>query len=98
MIYGNNEFTLESPYIQTQDDAESLMGWLIDKLMEPKKSVGIKMFATPIIQLGDMININYKDSNNIDLVTSTGSKFVVYNIDYTRKINGPDMTVYLAEV
>jgi hypothetical protein len=98
MIYGNNEFTLETPYIQTQDDAESIMGWLIDKLMEPKKSIGIKMFATPIIQLGDIVNVNYKDSNNIDLVTSADSKFVVYNIDYTRKINGPDMTVYLAEV
>jgi len=98
MIYGNNEFTLETPYIQTQDDAESLMGWLTDKLMEPKKSIGIKIFANPTIQLGDIVNINYKDSNNTDLVTSDTSKFVVYNIDYTRKINGPDMTVYLAEV
>jgi hypothetical protein len=98
MIYGNNEFTLESPYIQTQDDAENLMGWLIDKLMEPKKSIGIKMFATPIIQLGDIVNIQYKDSNNVNLVTSENSKFVVYNIEYTRKANGPDMTIYLAEV
>jgi hypothetical protein len=98
MIYGNNEFTLETPYIQTQDDAESLMGWLTDKLMEPKKSIGIKIFANPMIQLGDVVNINYKDSNNTDLVTSTDSRFVVYNIEYTRKINGPDMTLYLAEV
>jgi hypothetical protein len=98
MIYGNNEFTLQTPYIQTQDDAESLMGWLTDKLMEPKKSIGIKIFANPTIQLGDIININYKDSNNTDLVTPNTSKFVVYNIDYTRKINGPDMTLYLAEV
>jgi hypothetical protein len=98
MIYGNNEFTLQTPYIQTQDDAESLMGWLTDKLMEPKKSIGIKIFANPIIQLGDVVNINYKDSSNTDLVTSTDSRFVVYNIDYTRKINGPDMTLYLAEV
>jgi hypothetical protein len=98
MIYGNNEFTLETPYIQTQDDAESLMGWLTDKLMEPKKSIGIKIFANPAIQLGDIVNINYKDSNNIDLVTPNTSRFVVYNIDYTRKINGPDMTLYLAEV
>jgi hypothetical protein len=98
MIYGNNEFTLQTPYIQTQDDAESLMGWLTDKLMEPKKSIGIKIFANPIIQLGDIININYKNSDGIDLVTSDTSKFVVYNIDYTRKINGPDMTLYLAEV
>jgi hypothetical protein len=98
MIYGNNEFTLQTPYIQTQDDAESLMGWLTDKLMEPKKSIGIKIFANPIIQLGDIVNINYKNSDGTDLVTSDTSRFVVYNIDYTRKINGPDMTLYLAEV
>jgi hypothetical protein len=93
-----SSFTLQTPYIQTQDDAESLMGWLTDKLMEPKKSIGIKIFANPIIQLGDVVNINYKNSDGIDLVTSDTSRFVVYNIDYTRKINGPDMTLYLAEV
>jgi len=98
MIYGNNEFTLDTPYIQTQDDAESLMGWMIDKLMIPKKLIGLKIFATPTIQLGDILTINYKDSNNLDLVTSTDSRFIVYNIEYTRKINGPDMTIYLAEV
>jgi hypothetical protein len=98
MIYGNNEFTLETPYIQTQDDAEDLMGWLTEKLMQPKKSIGIEVFANPTIQLGDIVNINYKNLDGVDLVTSQDSKFVVYNIDYTRKINGPDMTLYLAEV
>ena len=98
MIYGNNEFTLDTPYIQTQDDAENLMGWVVDKIMTPKKSIGIKIFATPTIQLGDIVKINYKNSDNLDLVTSENSRFIVYNIEYTRKINGPDMTVYLAEV
>ena len=98
MIYGNNEFTLDTPYIQTQDDAENLMGWMIDKLMVPKKLVGLKIFATPTIQLGDIVTINYKDSNDLDLVTSVDSRFIVYNIEYARKINGPDMTLYLAEV
>ena len=98
MIYGNNEFTLDTPYIQTQDDAEGLMGWIINKLMVPKKSIGIKIFATPTIQLGDIVTINYKNSDNLDLVTSDSSRFVVYNIEYMRKINGPDMTLYLAEV
>jgi hypothetical protein len=74
------------------------MGWMIDKLMVPKKSVGLKIFATPTIQLGDIVTINYKDSNNLDLVTSVDSRFIVYNIEYSRKINGPDMTLYLAEV
>jgi len=98
MIYGNNEFTLDTPYIQTQDDAENLMGWVIDKIMTPKKSIGLKIFATPTIQLGDIVKINYKNSDNLDLVTSENSRFVVYNIEYTRKINGPDMNIYLAEV
>jgi hypothetical protein len=71
---------------------------MIDKLMVPKKSVGLKIFATPTIQLGDIVTINYKDSNNLDLVTSVDSRFIVYNIEYSRKINGPDMTLYLAEV
>ena len=98
MIYGNNEFTLQTPYIQTQDDAEGLMGWLTDKLMEPKKSIGIKMFANPMIQLGDIVNINYKNTDGIDLVTKDDSKFIVYNIEYSRRLTGPDMTAYLVEV
>ena len=98
MIYGNNDFTLDTPYIQTQDDAEELMGWFINKVMIPKKSIGLKIFANPTIQLGDIVKINYKNSNNLDLVTSENSRFIVYNIEYTRKINGPDMTVYLVEV
>jgi hypothetical protein len=98
MIYGNNEFTLDTPYIQTHDDAENLMGWLIDKLMVPKKSIGVKIFTTPTIQLGDIVTIDYKDSNNLDLVTKNTSRFIVYNIDYTRRISGPEMTLYLAEV
>jgi hypothetical protein len=98
MIYGNNEFTLQTPYIQTQDDAESLMGWLTDKLMEPKKAIGIKIFANPTIQLGDIVNINYKDANEVNLVTADDIKFIVYNIEYSRRLTGPDMTVYLVEV
>jgi len=98
IIYGNNEFTLDTPYIQTQDDAEKLMGWLINKFMKPKKSVGLKIFATPIIQLGDIVSINYKDSSGLDLVSPDSSRFVVYNIEYSRSNTGPSMIAYLSEV
>ena len=98
MIYGKNEFSIESPYIQTQDDAESLMGWLLSKLIKPKKSIGVDIFATPTIQLGDIVSINYKDSSGLDLVTPTSSRFVAYNIEYSRNTSGPSMIVYLAEV
>jgi hypothetical protein len=98
MIYGNNDFTLDSPYIQTHDDAESLMGWIINKLMNPRKSVGVKIFSIPTIQLGDIVTIDYKDSSGLDLVTSDLSRFVVYNIEYSRNNSGPNMTLYLSEV
>jgi hypothetical protein len=98
MIYGKNEFSIDSIYIQTQDDAESLMGWIINKVMHPKKSIGVNLFSIPTLQLGDIVTVDYKDSTGLDLVTSSDSRFVVYNIDYTRNNSGPSMTIYLSEV
>jgi hypothetical protein len=98
MIYGNNEFSIEAPYIQTQDSANSLMDWIINKLMIPKRSIGVNIFSIPTLQLGDIVTINYKDINNIDMITSNTTRFVVYNIDYSRSLDGPSMTVYLSEV
>jgi hypothetical protein len=98
LTYGKNEFSIETPYIQTQDDAESLMGWIINKTMVPRKDIGINAFSIPTLQLGDIVTVNYKDSNGLDLVTPDDSRFVVYNIEYARKLTGPSMTIYLSEV
>jgi hypothetical protein len=98
LTYGKNEFTIDTPYIQTEDDANSLMGWITDKLMTPKKSIGLNIFAIPTIQLGDIVTIDYKDNNNIDMVASADSRFVIYNIEYSRGSDGPSMTLYLSEV
>ena len=98
MIYGKNEFSIDSPYIQTDDDANALMGWIINKLMKPKKSVGINMFAIPTLQLGDIVTLDYKDSSGLDLISPNTDRFVVYNIEYARNNSGPTMSVYLSEV
>ncbi len=98
MIYGKNEFSIDSPYIQTQDAAENLMGWIINKTMVPKKSIGIDLFAIPTLQLGDIVTIDYKNSNQLDLVADDETRFVVYNIQYEKNEDGPSMTAYLSEV
>jgi hypothetical protein len=98
ITYGKNEFSIDSPYIQTQDDAEAMMNWIINKLMVPKKSVGANIFSIPTLQLGDIITIDYKDSTGTELVASDTSRFVIYNIEYARSESGPSMTVYLSEV
>ena len=91
-------FRSESDYIQNSDEAESLMDWIINKLMTPKKAVGMNIFSTPIIQLGDIVSIDYKDENGIDIISPSNSNFLVYNIEYERSGDGPNMTIYLSEV
>lgn len=96
--YGRNEFTIDAPYIQSEDAAQGLMEWVVNKLMKPKKSIGVKIFPIPTLQLGDIVNIDYKTFENIDLVASTTDNFIIYNIEYSRSSGGPEMTLYLSEV
>ena len=98
ILYGKNDFTLESIYIQDQDTAEDILGWIIEKNIRPRKSVGLKIFSMPTLQLGDLVNISYKDADGIDLVSSESVNYVVYNINYSKSLGGPEMTVYLSEV
>ena len=98
LIYGKNDFAIESPYIQTQDDAEELMGWIISKVMSPKKSIGISLFSIPTLQLGDIVTVDYKNADGLNLVANDSNRFVVYNISYNRSLSGPSMTLYLSEV
>jgi hypothetical protein len=96
--YGNNDFSIASAYIQSQDDAEELMGWLIDKVAKPRLSLGVRVFSNPTIQLGDIVEIDYKNNDGKDQVAPRSTRFVVYQIDNSRDLSGPEMTLYLSEV
>jgi hypothetical protein len=93
---GRHEFTINGAYIQNQDTANKIMKWMVDKIMRPKKSIGVSIFANPMIQLGDIVNINYS-VDDVQQIDST-SRFVVYHITYERSSDGPSMTLYLSEV
>jgi hypothetical protein len=97
MTYGKKEFTLDTPYIQSEDLANKLMSWVTQKVMRPRKSVGVELFGMPILQLGDIIKIDYQ-VNGVDEAVSPDSKFVVYNIQYSKGLDGIKNTVYLSEV
>ena len=97
MTYGTKEFNLETPYVQTQDAANELMEWMIGKIMKPRKSLGIKVFSMPTVQLGDIVKVDYIE-NGIDKVGSVDKRFVVYNISYSKDSMGPSMVVFLSEV
>jgi hypothetical protein len=93
---GRHEFIINGAYIQNQDTANKIMKWMVDKIMRPKKSIGVKIFANPMIQLGDIVNIDYL-VDGVEQVSST-ARFVVYHITYERDSSGPSMTLYLSEV
>jgi hypothetical protein len=95
--YGNLDFSLDAPYIQSHDDAYDLMGWMLSKVTKPRKAVGLRVFGMPTMQLGDIVELDYENSDSNDVV-SNGSRFVVYNIEYTKDASGPSMTAYLSEV
>lgn len=95
--YGKNDFTIDAQYVQTDAAAESMMDWIIKKVIKPRKSIGVSTFATPHIQLGDIVTINYT-KDGINIISPTSVRYVVYNIENQKNSSGYSMTIYLAEV
>lgn len=93
---GKQEFSLQTEYIQRQDDAENMMGWLTAELTKQRMLLGIDVFPYPIIQLGDVVEVDYTDSNGVEF--AGGKRFVVYNVEYDKSEEGLSQKVYLAEV
>jgi hypothetical protein len=96
--YGRNDFTIDAVYLQTDAAAEAMMEWIIRKVLNPRKTIGINTFGTQTTQLGDIVTLNYKDANGVDLVAPPTTRFVVYNIEQKKDSSGITNTLYLAEV
>jgi hypothetical protein len=97
MQHGKKDFSLSAPYIQSSDDAESLMKWLVNNVTKPRTSIGLKVFAMPTLQLGDIVKVDYSDGG-VDVLGVNSKRFVVYSIDYSKSLQGPSMDIYLSEV
>ena len=98
MRYGQNQFTIESPYIQTDDMAEEMIGWIISKTMKPKQNIGLVGFGLQLLQLGDIVSVQYVNNNGINVISDPNKKFVIYNTEYTKNLDETNMNLYLAEV
>ena len=96
ILYGKNDFSLDSIYIQDQDTAENMLAWLISKNIKPRKLVGLSIFPNPMIQLGDVVNIKYT-RDGVAQVDNDDVKYIVYNIEYSKGLDGPSMNIYLSE-
>ena len=74
------------------------MEWVINKVSRPRKNVGLDIFQTPTVQLGDICQIKYVDSNDNEIIASEDQQFVVYNIEYSKSAGESSMQIYVTEV
>lgn len=95
---GKKSFTINAPYLQSQDAANDMMQWLVGKIMKPRKAVGIETFSLPHLQLGDIVEVEYNVNNVPQISNESTGRYVIYSIEYRRADDGPSTTIYLSEV
>jgi len=101
--YGKQEFEeLSSEYIQDDAVAEDMLSWIVNKTMKPRQMLGVNVFGMSQIQLGDILTVDYKvnptGATEMNAITSTDKKFVTYQVDYTKTLDGTTSTLFLVEV
>jgi len=98
-IYGNQTFSLDSQYIQTESQATSLMRWIIKHCNRQRLKLTMEVFENPLIELGDKVKIFDKSRGYYQNNERFGQKtFVVSSISRAASNAGPSMTVSLTEV
>ena len=95
--YGKQEFTLDTLYIQSEDQAKNLLGWVLSKTISPRRIVLLEVFATPHLQLGDIVTIDYTMPSG-DKFVDVNKQFVVSEIQYALSTEGPSSIVKVVEV
>jgi hypothetical protein len=96
-IYGKKSFSLNSLYVQNEDSAKDLMGWMIDKTMKSRRVITIDTFGTPHIQLGDIVKIDYDLPEGVKFV-EVDKRFIVTSMKYSRSSSDIKTSLNLVEV
>jgi hypothetical protein len=88
---------LDTLYIQSEDQAKNLLGWVLSKTISPRRIVLLEVFATPHLQLGDIVTIDYTMPSG-DKFVDINKQFVVSEIQYAMSTEGPSSIVKVVEV
>jgi hypothetical protein len=94
---GTKEFSLESLYIQSENQAAELMSWLVDKTMRERREIVAQCFPMPHLQLGDIVTIDYIMPDNKRYVDET-KRFVISEIVYGHSSDNISQTIRMVEV
>jgi hypothetical protein len=96
--YGENKVSLAGNYINNLDQAQKHLEWIYNKCGTPKKEFDIKMFANPLLELGDKVRIYNSDINHTIGLLGTDKVYYITSISYNVSGNGPEMNIRVREV
>lgn len=98
-IYGSQTFSLDSQYIQTISQAQSLMQWVLTYCSRQRLKITMEIFENPLLELGDKVKIFDKSRQYYMNNPLFGSKtFVVSSISRSVSNSGPSMNITITEV
>lgn len=99
-IYGEQTFSLDNQFIQTNDQALSLMRWILQHCNRQRLKLSMEIFENPLLELGDKVKIYDKTRGYyINNQPFFGEKtFTVSSISRSVNDSGPVMNITLIEV
>lgn len=74
---GDISLDISSDWIQSEAAAKALGDWIVNNWSDPADTVGLSSFANPLLQIGDLVAVNYPLRN----MTAATHKFWVIGIN-----------------
>jgi hypothetical protein len=95
--HGKRDFNMNPLYIQSEDDANQMMEWLINNTLKSRLLLDVVVFGTPQVQLGDILTIDYDLPEGVKFVDPE-KQFVVYSIGQTKSVDELNTSLRIMEV
>jgi hypothetical protein len=95
--HGKREFNMAPVYIQSEDDANEMMQWLINKTLKNRLLLDINVFGVPQLQLGDILSIDFDLPEGVKFV-NPDKQFIVYSIEQSKSIDDLSTNIRIMEV
>ena len=96
-LYGEQSINISGKYITNRKVAEDLAEWISKNASQEKLSINVDIFPNPLLQLGDVVKVFYKQKGySID--QSGDKSFIIAGIDYGVQEDGIDMKLQLREM
>lgn len=98
-IYGQQTFSLDSQYIQSYAQAQSMMQWVLRYCSRQRIQLSMEIFENPLIEVGDKVKIFDKSRGYyMDNELFGPRTFIVSSISRSVSNSGPSMNVVVTEV